>query len=256
MRLKGRRVLIVGAGPRSGRAMAVLFAQEGARVVLSARSAEPLEEVVEAVRSRGGQAWALPADATDPGAVEQVARTAAERLQGLDGLVHSVGGGFYALDRRLHELEPGQWEDILSRTLTSAYHACRAAIPHLLASGGGSIVLLSASPRVRLLGSVAYAAAKAGVVELGRKMAREYRPSGIRVNALSPGMVRQHPVPTDPIQTVSEALPRDGRERQGEAADVAFAALYLLSQESAWVTGAELVVDGGFSLHSAPEATA
>lgn len=249
-RMRGRRVLLIGAGPGAGRVIALLCAQEGARVALSARSAETLGETVEAVRAAGGQAWAVPGDATRLEEVQRVVKRSAQEMGGLDGLVHGVGGGFYDNDRRAHELSPEAWRDIVGRTLDSAYYAAHAALPHLMQAGGGSVVFLAASDRVRVQGSAAYAAAKAGVIELARKMAAEYRPANVRVNVVSPGMIRRGGAPLEAVRPVDEPLPRDGRERQGEAADVAFAALYLLSQEAAWVTGTEIVVDGGFNLRN------
>lgn len=249
-RLEGKRVLIVGAGVRSGRAMGLLFAAEGARVSLVARKPGPLEETVQAIRAAGGAAWALPGDALDAGRLERLVGQAAEAMGGLDTLVHGVGSTFYAREKLLHELEPEVWADILERGLTSAYAAARLAIPHILAAGGGSILFLAASERVAMLGSPAYAAAKAGLVALGRKMARDYRTDNIRVNVISPGAVRLEPAPTDPVRPVREPLPRTGEERQGEPADIAYAALYLAGDEASWVTGANLIIDGGFNLHN------
>lgn len=241
MRLKDKVALVVGAGGGMGIAVPALFAREGARVVLAARRAEPLRELAEAIRARGGEdvTWATGDATTAEGAAAMVAQTL-QRHGRLDILYCNVGDYAYG-DSRAHEMPPEGWDYLIAVNLSSGFFPVRAAVPAML-GGGGSIVLVSASEGVRRRANIGYAAAKAGLIELTRSLARQYRSDGIRVNCLCPGSIGGSQGEQDFV------APPASLDRPAHPADVAYAALYLASDEAAWITGQVLEVDGGAGL--------
>lgn len=239
-RMRGKVALVVGAGGGMGTAVPGLFAREGARVVLGGRRAEPLQALADKLRIRGGTAEVATGDATTPeGSAALVEQTLALFGQ-LDVLYLNVGD--YAQgDRRAHETDPDAWRYLLDVNLSSSYFPCRAAIPAMLGRGG-SIVVVSASESVRRGANSGYASAKAALLALARSLARQYRADGVRVNCLCPGSIGGSQGEGD------FAAPPPTLVRNAHPADVAYAALYLASDESAWITGQMIEVDGGAGL--------
>ncbi len=238
MRLRDKVALIVGAGGPMGTAVATLFAQEGAKVVLAARREETLQALADRITRLGGDVTFVTGDAlTQDGAQRMVTHTL-EHFGRLDILYHNVGDYAFG-DLPITETEESQWRYLVDVNLNSAFWPCRFAIPAMQRSGGGVIVLVSAAPRVRLRAHPGYAAAKAGLIGLTLNLARSLKQFNIRVHCLCPSGIGQLKSP-DRIE-----LPTPSLLRSGEPEDVAYAALFLCSDESAWLTGVVLSIDGG-----------
>jgi NAD(P)-dependent dehydrogenase (short-subunit alcohol dehydrogenase family) len=243
--LDGQRALVTGGGHGIGRAVALRFAAEGARVAVLDRDGAAAEATATAC---GG--LALEADASDPAAVETAFARAARELGGLTTLVSNAGLG---LLRPVDALEPKDVERILRVNLASTIHATRAALPHLRAAGGGAIVNNASLSGVRPTpGESVYAAAKAAVIAFTLATANECGPA-VRANCVSPGVIRtrmteglfQLPGALDPVLAATPL------RRAGTAEDVADAILFLASDLARFVTGQNLVVDGGLGLPQA-----
>ena len=250
-RLSGKVAIVTGAasqaeGVGNGAAVAMLFAREGAKVVLVNRGLERAKTLEETIRAEGGEAVAHAADVSQPEATEAMAAFAVERYGRLDILHNNVGVGA-AGNTETGTLE--DWDRLIQVNLTSAMLCCRAAIPRMRASGGGSILNVSSSAGMLGLsgtpGAVAYTASKAGLQGLTLSVAADHAAEGIRANCLIVGTVA-----TPLVRSLGE----DGRERrrkavplqtEGTAWDVAYAAVYLASDEARWVTGVMLPIDGG-----------
>jgi NAD(P)-dependent dehydrogenase (short-subunit alcohol dehydrogenase family) len=243
--LDGRRALVTGGAHGIGRAVALRFAAEGARVAVLDRDGAAAEATA---RDCGG--LALEADASDPAAVEAALARAARELGGLTTLVNNAGLG---LLKPVERLEAKDVDRVLRVNLASTIHATRAALPHLRAAGGGAIVNNASMSGVRPTpGESVYAAAKAAVIAFTLATANECGPD-VRANCVSPGVIRtrmteglfQLPGALDPV------LASTPLRRTGSADDVADAILFLASDLARFVTGQNLVVDGGLGLPQA-----
>lgn len=239
MRLANKVAVIAGAGGAMGIAVPMLFAQEGAKVVLVARREDPLREIAERITSAGGEASWISADLTTAeGAERMVARTV-ERYGRLDILYDNLGDSA-GRGLKLAETPEDDWNYLTDINVKGAYLCSKYAIPVMQRQGGGVIVLVSANAIARQRGHSGYAAMKAALFGLTQSLARSYREDNIRVVCISPASGMGAPVEGNTI-----ALPQKGLVRKGSGADVAYAALYLASDEAAWVTGVILSVDGG-----------
>ncbi len=252
-RLKGRRILVVGAGQRSidedtppvgnGRAIAMLFAREGAQVACVDRSKESVEETCDLIAEEGGHAIAEVADVSDASTIAPLLERCAERLGGLDGLVLNVGvSKGLPLARQSAEL----WDFEFSVNLRSHMLFSQAALRVM--APGGAIVLISSLASLRANSrNPAYEASKAGQVALARSVAVAGEPQGIRCNAVLPGLM-------DTPMGRDASRHRPGRAvavpwgRQGTGWEVAYASLFLISHESSYVNGHALLLDGGLSI--------
>lgn len=239
MRLSDKVAVISGVGPRMGQATALLFAQEGARVVLVARTSRLGPGLVERMRVAGGEAHFAPADATAPTEAERAIAEAVDRFGRLDVLVNNAGGGSLPYYEGPAETALDFFDEVLGNNLRGPFLMSKYVVPVMRAAGGGSIINYSAGYKTRRDGNVAYGAAKEGVIGLTRNMARALYADNIRVNAICPGGIRL-PLEDGPVVARREHIRRAGRPE-----DAAFLALYLASDESAWVTGQAFVVDGG-----------
>ncbi len=187
MRLAGQVALVSGASRGIGRAVALAFAREGARVVLLARGRGDLELVARAIESDGGSALVVPGDAAEEDAARRAVEAALARFGRLDCLVTAQGAGAFG---PLEASRVQDWDAMLRANLTATYLLCRAALPAMLAAGQGTIVALVSLAAVRAIpGCAAYTASKAGVLGLVRALAAEVRGRGVRVAALCPGAV-------------------------------------------------------------------
>lgn len=252
-RLNGKVALVTGAGSRgagigNGKATATLFAREGAKVVCVDHVIERAEETVAAIEAEGGVAFALAADVTKQDDCRRMATLAVERYGRLDILQNNVG----VSDPRqgIREITEEGWDHVMAVNLKTMVFASQAAIPHLEAAGGGAIVNVSSIAALRhYRGITAYQTSKAGVIGLTISLAGDLGDKRIRVNAIAPGQV------WTPM-AASHMSPRRRAERQrsgfiqdeGTAWDIAWAAVYLASDEARWVTGQVLVIDAGVTL--------
>ena len=248
-RLEGKRVFLTGGAKGIGRAAAVLFAAEGARVAIADIDEEGGAETAALANAEGGEAVFLTADVTQGNAVAAAVGAAAERFGGLDVLYNNAGGAT-PVDGPVTEASEEEFRRAIGLDLFGTFLVCKHGLPRLIAAGGGAVVNTASSVALNgLPGRDCYTAAKGGVAALTRSMAVEYGPQGVRVNALAPGTVR--------TARVIAMLERDAAVR-GMAArhlvgliepeDVARLALYLASDESARTTGQVIAVDSGFTI--------
>jgi len=251
-RLEGKVAVVTGAATGIGRATAVLFASEGARIVFGDVNDAEAEETVRLIRSAGADATYVHCDVRQGEDVRRLVETAVTAHGRLNVMMNNVGVNFYG---KVHETSEEDWAACLNLNLGGVYRGMREAIPHLLAAGGGSIVNTASNQGlVAFNGFAAYAAAKGAIVQLTRQAALDYAPDNIRVNCICPGAVRtpMNPELLDPSLDGGARLARSSSRipmlRIGEPEEIAQAALYLASDESAWVTGLALVVDGGVTI--------
>lgn len=249
-RLDEKVVLITGAAGGIGRVAAEIFAAEGARVVVADVVDGEGKAVVDAITDAGGQAAFVKADVSEAADAEAMVEFAVETFGGLHALYNNAGVLPPDDAGTLHTPE-ATWERVLAVNLKGVWLGCRYAIPALLESGGGSIV--NVSSLVALMGSavpqIAYTASKGGVLAMTREIAVEYARQGIRANALCPGPIEtplMAQLMSDP-QWATRRLVHIPMGRPGQATEIARAALFLASDDSSFMTGATLVVDGGIT---------
>ena len=223
------------------RATALLFAQEGAKVVLAARTTETMDETAERIRANGGDVLTHQTDLMGAAQVDALVDAAVATFDGVDCLIHAAGG-FFSTEHDITTMEPAYWDGALQNNLQTLFNPIRRLVPILETRGGGCLITISAGERVRQDANSAYAVAKAGMVAAAKNLAKELYDKNIRVHALSPGIIWD-PLPDGEIAPAATQL-----ERLGNPIDVAYAALWLCSDEAAWVTGLELTIDGGDSL--------
>ncbi|MCR0985662.1 SDR family NAD(P)-dependent oxidoreductase [Roseomonas populi] len=252
-RLAGRRVLVVGAGQRAsaepeppvgnGRAMAVLFAREGASVACLDNARDALMETCAIIGREGGVAVPILADVSDAGAIPRAVEEARENLGGLDGLVLNVG---ISTRQKMDELTTEDWDRVFAVNVRSnmlfAQQALRVMAP------GGAIVLISSLASHRAASrNPAYEASKAAQVALARSIARAGEPMGIRCNSVAPGLM-DTPMGRDASRNRPSRAAFVPFGRQGTGWEVAYAALFLISNEASYVNGHCLLVDGGLGV--------
>jgi NAD(P)-dependent dehydrogenase (short-subunit alcohol dehydrogenase family) len=247
-RLAGKVALITGAASGMGRAAAELFASEGARVVVT--DVVDGSDAVATIAARGGEAIFVAADVSRAADCTAMVRAAVETYGGLDVLYNNAGI-FPADDGGVLDTPEATWQRVMEINLKGVWLGCRAGIPAMIASGGGSIVNVASF--VALMGAataqIAYTASKGGVLSMTRELAVEYARQGIRANSLCPG-----PIETPLLAELLADPARRARRmvhipmgRLGRADELARAALFLASDDSSFMTGAALVVDGGIT---------
>ena len=250
-RLSGKVAIVTGASSGIGRAAAKLFAQHGARVVVTGRRQAELDALVDEIGHGGGAAVAVAGDIRDERLARELVETAVGRFGGLDIAFNNAGTLGAAVP--LAELPAGAWSEVLDTNLTSAFLGARHQIPAMLARGGGSLIFTSTfvGHSVGFPGMAAYAASKAGLIGLTRVIAVEYGARGIRANALLPGGT-DTPLGRA-VSNTPEALAfvegLHALKRLARPEEIAQSALYLASGASSFTTGSCLMVDGGVSIN-------
>ncbi len=246
-RLTGKRALVTGAGSGIGRGIALAFAAHGARIFgADLRAAAALETQCVADEQGAPLAGTSAADVTDPRAVRALVDAANECLGGIDVLVTAAATAVFA---PIEDLAYEDWQLTLRAELDSVFLCCKAAWPLLKRQGGSIINFASANAYLTLEGSpaLAHCAGKGGVLAMTRQLALEGAPHGIRANTISPGMIRTAATAAllmDPA--FSETVLRHAMiKRVGAPEDIAWCAIFLASDESAWITAADINVDGG-----------
>src|SRR2546425_7325780 len=248
--LDGRVAIVTGAATGIGRATARLFAQAGARLILADVRGDELERTVAEVRAAGGDALAQTADLARPEDCAAVVAAAVRAAGRLDVLFNNAGVGTMVVGGTVETIDLEKWDLALDVNVRAMYLVSRAAVPAMRVAGGGSSVNTSSVSAFR--GSVgrpshAYAASKGAVLALTHAMAASYGKDRIRVNAICPGTIRTR-LTADFIAR-AERDAAEGRGiplgRVGEPEDIARCALFLASDDASWISGTEIVVDGG-----------
>jgi NAD(P)-dependent dehydrogenase (short-subunit alcohol dehydrogenase family) len=252
MRLKDKVAFVTGAGRGIGRAIARKLAAERAAVALAEIDAPSGEAACAELTAAGAKAAFLQTDITHEEDVRWAIEQTVSAFGRLDILVNNAGKNFYYDATAMTEAE---WDNAMDVDVKGAWLCSKYAIPHLLAAGGGSIVnIASVHARITAPGHFPYAAAKSAVVGLTRSLALDYAPQNIRVNAICPGWVRTDLVQgwldmqPDPAETEARVLSFQPMGRMGTPEEIANFVAFVASDEASFITGAELVIDGGMSI--------
>jgi len=251
MQLKDKVAIITGASSGIGQAAALLFAEQGARLVLAARGKDRLDALAAQIRQKGGEAVALAGDVREEAFARALVDTARAGWGGLDIAFNNAG-----TLRGMGEttaVAAEDWQYALDTNLTSAFYAAKHQLPAMLGRTGASLIFTSSfvGHTAGMPGAAAYAASKAGLVGLTQALATEFGPRGIRVNALLPGGT-DTPLARE-MNSTPEALAGVANlhalKRMAEPAEIAQAALFLASAAASFVTGSAMLVDGGVSIN-------
>jgi NAD(P)-dependent dehydrogenase (short-subunit alcohol dehydrogenase family) len=249
MDLQDKVAVITGGGTGIGKATALLFAREGAAVVLAGQRREPLEQTAREIIKAGGRAEFVVTDVTEPEQIKRLFEHAGRSFGRIDILFNNAG--VFISGREAHEYTEEEWERVMRVNFWGTFHGMRQVVPYLKQAGGGVIINCSSvSGRVAQRLQAPYNVSKAAIEMMSKCMSLELGPSKIRINTICPNMTE-----TD---MAAGSLAKKGREkyegsyplrRLGQPEDIAEAALYLASNRSSWVSGTSLFVDGGSICH-------
>lgn len=244
-RMAEKVALVTGGSSGIGRATAIAFAREGARVAIAARRVQEGEETVRQIVAAGGEASFFQTDVTQAAEVQVLVDHTLERYGRLDCAFNNAGSG---KSGKLIELSEADWEQEIAVNLKSVWLCLKYEIPAILRSGKGAIVNMSSQGGILGVPNYgAYAAAKGGVAALTRAAAAEYAPDNIRINAVSPGAVETElwaNAPAGMLEQVAAGIPL---QRVGQPQDIAEAVVWLCSDAAGFVTGQNLAIDGGYT---------
>src|SRR5689334_4596408 len=249
-RLESKIALITGAGMGMGREAAVLFAREGAQIVVADLNGQAAAETVDLVKRAGGEALAVVGDVAVEAEVKRMVEDGVRRFGGLHVLYNNAGVLWKDRDRSVLETDGEQWDRVMAINLKSVFWVTKHGIPHLKTARGGSIVMMGSVSALAgfTRAQDAYTAAKGALISLTKSLAIQFAKDNIRCNVIHPGIVDtplQAPYLTPEIRKEFETGIPLGRIAQPR--EIACVALFLASDESSFMTGAELVVDGGFT---------
>jgi NAD(P)-dependent dehydrogenase (short-subunit alcohol dehydrogenase family) len=246
-KLSGRVALVTGASKGLGKAVAVALAEAGAQLALVSRDKNLLAQTAEWIRMQGGVAEAFLADVTEESQVGSLKNAVLERFGQVQILVNNAG---INIRKPLTDLALDEWNRVLQTNLTSAFLMCRSFVPHMKGRAYGRIInMTSMMSHIALPDRTAYAASKAGLLGFTRALALELAPESITVNGISPGPCAteiNRPLLENPELT-SFFLSRIPIGRWGQPEEIARLAVYLCSEEAAFITGTDIVIDGGWS---------
>lgn len=249
MRLKDKVAIVTGGGQGIGKAIALEFARQGAKVVIMSRRQEPLDQVVEQIKAEGGEATALAGDVIKMEDVERVVSGAVETYGKLDILVN-VAGILISTDVPGHTEQI--WDDTMDINVKGAFLMIQRALPEMLKQGKGKIInIASIAGEIGFPNAAAYCASKAAIQGLTKALAMELAPQGINVNCIGPGDVEtplNRHLLQDPVY-LKGRIDQTPAGRVGQPKDIAPGAVYLASDEAEWVHGITLFIDGGLIIN-------
>jgi len=250
MKIENKVAIVTGASKGIGKAIATRFAREGASLVVASRSRDALEKVAHEIKSAGGEALVVTVDVRNADSIDELVKKTVSHYGRLDLLVNNAG---ITMGGASEELSPEDWRTAMETDLFGVFFACQAAARVMIPQGSGNIINISsvngilAAPR-----RAAYCSSKAGVNALTKVLAIEWADRNIRVNAIAPGYVR-----TELVQDVIDKgaismeaiLRRTPQHRIGEVEDIAGLAVYMASDESSYMTGSIVTIDGGWTAY-------
>ena len=253
-RVKGKIVIITGAGTGIGNACMKLFAAEGATVVGVGRTLATLEDTMADVKKAGGDGFVITADVSKHDSAQHIIDQTVKKYGRVDILIHAAGVGYSYMEKspgsmnNVVETPPDKWREVIDINLNSFYLMCRATIPQMLLQGGGSIVAVaSISGMQGMQVAHAYTAAKGGMINLVRSVSTAYAKDNIRANCVSPGYTATPMIASvlnlfDDPATADQISPM---RRAGTPEEMAYGCLYMASDEASYCNGSNLVIDGG-----------
>jgi NAD(P)-dependent dehydrogenase (short-subunit alcohol dehydrogenase family) len=245
-KLKGRIALVTGASRGLGKSIAVALAENGARLALVSRDVERMESTAAEIRQQGGEAEIFRTDVSDENSVLGLEQDVSKRLGKVQILVNNAG---INVRKNISDFTLADWNSVIGTNLTSAFLMCRSFVPHMKGSGYGRILnMTSIMSHISLPGRAAYSASKAGLLGMTKSIALELAPDGITANGISPGPFATEinaPLLNDP-ELNQQFISKIPVGRWGKVEDVGKLAVYLCSEEASFITGTDILIDGGW----------
>lgn len=249
MRLKDKVAIVTGSGRGIGEGIVMRFAEEGAKIIVNDVNEADAKAVVEKIRAKGGQAIAVLGSVSDRAVVQKMVDTAVAEFGTLDIIVNNAG---ITRDVMLHKMTDDQWKAVIDVNLTGVYYGIQCAGRVMREKKYGKIINISSTSALGNAGQLNYSASKAGVIGMTKTAAKELGPKNVNVNAIAPGMIwtdMMKGMPPDVLQQMDMMLPFIvPLNRKGSPRDIANLALFLASDESAFITGQIIFCDGGMKM--------